>query len=1173
MDQWMTWPWMEMLMACTCLTGLGLVFFLILNRFPASRFLGQLVIVYLGFALFSHFVSDEFWRELSLMAPALSLSWYGSAFFTQNSRISPKHVGLISLAIVLATAAYYFDQLWLVNCLTIVILFDSVQKVKKEAASRGIFWFQNSGARIVWFRNYFGLNILLLLSFLFLGQILSIEFIWAGILINFLFIYIQIFRESGFASPIPVSNKYKKSTLSAAQKAGIVENLDKLLVETKFYLKDDISLGGLATQLHTTTHHLSQVLNENKGVSFQELISQYRIREARHLLKDPEQKNTKVENIAALVGYNSKSAFNTAFKRHTGLTPSEYRDRKDVRSYREVLLPNRKKPSSTGRTFSLSHLFTKKLKRTMITNFFKTFIRTLNRNKVFTFINLFGLTVGFTCSILIYLFIAHELSYDQSLPNHENIYRISWIAEHSQTRTPHPMAQAIRRDFPEVKNAVSFSPWYGTGLTKQEIKVENKQLKLKFDEPDFYFADSTFLDVFQLEVVAGDQEALKEPNTLVITEAMAIKYFGEANAIGQILNVSDMPMEVSLVVKGMPKNAHFHFNALISYETVKAINPESHWMTWADFGHFNYILMEEGSSPSDLQSKIGDWVLQYLNWDSGAKDRFDTGQIRFELQPIADIHLHSHLRWELENNGNILYVYILIGTMFFILIIAAINYVNLTTAKSVERAKEIGVRKTLGAVSRHLTAQFYLESVLFCFVALILALGLTGLVMNHFNQLADKTFSFNDLLDYAFIGKALLLCFAIGLLAGIYPAIFLSSFKPSDVLKGKLSVAGESNRLRSLLVVCQFIVSAILITSSLIILKQIDFMQSKELGFDQEAVISIPIPSSVEHGGINLSEARAIQNELRAITGVKQVSAASNLPGSQFDNHPVTSVKYHPDYLDATEVFVDFGLTELLGFELVSGRALQSSYAADSAGTNVLINETAARSLNLKQPIGEKLAWHLGGYDLEITVIGVVKDFHYKSLHQTINPLIIQHRPELLNHMVLKLDGKNFQQTLEAIEMTYTKFDQEEAFEFHFLDQQLGDLYESEVRTLSVFSIFTCVALFLACLGLLGIALAMLSQKVKEVGIRKILGARPIQIIQMIFAQFAALVGIALAIGLPIAHLLMQEWLMEFPYQTTLGFMPFVWSAVALLTVALASVSMVVLKIAATSPVKALRYE
>lgn len=1177
MEQWMSWPWVEMLVACTFLTGIGLSFFLLLNKYPASRFLGQLVLAYLIFVSLLAIEVTRSWSVLALAFVGLSLNWYSSSFFTQNSRIKNKHIWFVLLLLLVVISGYFVQQLWLIKSIsiggTLGLLVESIQGIKKETKSRGVFWFQNPGPRLIWFRNYFTLNVLIILTFVIFGSFLNLWHVVLIVLLNVSFVYYQIFQESGFLSPIPVANKYKKSTLSAAQKSAILEKLDQLIIESKFYLRDDASLSNLAEQLHTTTHHLSQVLNESKGISFQELISQNRIREARHLLKDPSLKQTKVENIAAMVGYNSKSAFNTAFKRHTAVTPSEYREAKDVRSYREERLPDRKRPYSGSESFSLSHLFTNKLKRTMVANFFKTFIRALNRNKVFTLINLFGLTVGFACSILIYMFIQDELSYDRTLPDYKNIYRISWLGDPPQTRTPHPMAQAMRRDFPEVTAAVSLSPWYGTGLTKQEITVKNIETNITFEEPDFFFADSTFFDVFKLEILTGDKNALKVPNTLVITDVLAKKYFGDENPIGKSLNVSDMPIEVSAVVRGMPKNSHFHFNAIISYVTVKEIDPESHWMTWEDFGHFNYIVLNDKTSAKNVEAKIADWALGYLDWDEDAKVAFDNGSMAFELQAIADIHLHSHLRWELENNGNILYVYILIGTMIFILIIAAINYVNLTTAKSVERAKEIGVRKTLGAVSANLTFQFYLESIFFCFFAMILAIGLTALSLAPFNDLSSKSFEVADLISLAFIGRAMLLCLIIGLVAGFYPALFLSSFAPSEVLKGKLTASGGSNRLRSLLVVCQFIVSAILIASSLIILKQIDYMRSKELGFDQEAVISVPIPSSVEHGGINLSEARAIQNELRAIPGIKQVSAASNLPGSQFNNHPIATKDNPSHRVGSSEMFVDFELVELLGFEVSDGRTFDKSYAADSAGTNVLINLETVKSLNLVEPIGKKLIWALDGYNLEVTIIGVVKDFHYKSLHQSINPLVIQFRPLDFNHTIIKLEGNSFHESIAAVESVYAEFNPEQAFEYHFLDEQLADLYQSEIRTLSIFSIFAAIALFLACLGLLGIALAMLSQKVKEVGIRKILGARPLQIVQMIFLQFARLIGIALLLGLPLAYVIMQEWLNEFPYQATLGFMPFVWSAILLLLVAIGSVSLVVTKIASTNPVRALRYE
>lgn len=1173
----MAWPWMEMMTACVMFIGLVLSVFLLTGKFPASRFLGQLTIAYLVFIPIHILRLDTYWQALVVLFITISFNWYTSAFFTQNSRVKLSHVWAVA-CLLIATQGLSFLQyqrlsqilLWVVS---LVFLINAFRKVKGEADNRGISWFQSPGQRLVWYRNFLVLELTSIVTLMIMTHQSYLWVINLIVGINFIYIYYQVFLESGFFNPLPVANKYKKSTLSASQKSAIVERLDKLVLESKFYLNDDASLSSLAEALHTSTHHLSQVLNESKGISFQELISQNRIREARRLLKDEDLQQTKVENIAAMVGYNSKSAFNTAFKRHTGMTPSEFRESKDVLTYREVPLPDRKKPNSPGSTISLSHLFTKKLKRNMVSNFFKTFIRTLNRNKVFTLINLLGLIVGFSSSLLIYLFIQDEMSYDRALPKSDRIYRINWLNDEPQTRTPHPMAQAMATDWPEVESAVSISPWYGSGLSKQTIKVKNEKNNILFEEPDFYFADSTFFNVFELKILMGDPDALRKTDLLVITKSMAEKYFGNENPIGQVLIVSDMPIQVATVVEDMPVNSHFHFNALIAYVTIKRFNPDNPWYTWADFGHFNYIKTKPGVDHKILESRIPEWALGYLDWSETNAEVLRSGEQRFELMPITDIHLHSHLRWELETNGNILYIYILTGTLIFLLVIAIINYVNLTTAKSVERAKEVGIKKTLGAVSGNLTFQFYLESILFSFIAVILAFGLAALLLDGFNNLSDKSFNSSDIFDLTFIGQALLISVAIGLLSGFYPALTLSSFRPAEVLKGKFGNSGQANQLRSVLVVAQFLVSAILIASSLIILRQIDYMKNKELGFDQEAVISLRIPKSVRDGGINIQTVKTVQTELRAIPGIKSVSAVSNLPGGQFNQNEIYAESDPDNSFGASEMQIDFDAIETLDLKIQKGRSFDPKFATDSAGVNFILNEAAIEALNLADPIGERIVWLDDEMRREGQVVGVVQDFHYKSLHKEIQPLIMQILPSDFNHMIVRLEGNDFGQTISRIKSVYQRFDSELPFEYHFLDQKIADLYQKEQRTLDIFSIFAMIAVFLACLGLLGIALAMLSQRVKEVGVRKILGASPLMIVQMIFLQFMKLIGIALILGLPIAYFLMQEWLNEFPYQVALGPMPFVWSAVLLLIVAISSVSIVVTKIAATNPVRALRYE
>jgi putative ABC transport system permease protein len=637
--------------------------------------------------------------------------------------------------------------------------------------------------------------------------------------------------------------------------------------------------------------------------------------------------------------------------------------------------------------------------------------------------------------------------------------------------------------------------------------------------------------------------------------------------------VGEQALTVAAVVKGMPENSHFHFQSLLSYVSLKTINSDNPWFKWEDFGHFNYIKTKQGVDHKLLEAKIPDFVIPYLDWSESGINELKTGVNKFALQPITDIHLNSHLRWELESNGNILYVYILGGTFIFLMLIVVINYVNLTTAKSLERAKEVGIRKTLGAIPGGLKFQFYVESFLFCTVGLLLALGLSTLFLEVFSAITYKTFGISDIFNVGFLTKSILICITIAFLAGFYPAFTLSAFEPSVVLKGKFSTSSQGNRLRSILVIMQFVVSAILITGSLIILKQIDFMKSKELGFDQEAVISIKIHQDVALGGVDVIKLKTLQDQFATIPGVLSTSAISNLPGEQFDQNPIY-LKDDPDYkIDASELYIDFNAAKVLNIKILLGRDFDKSHESDTKGTNFIINETMANQLNLDNPIGEELVWKTTWKTSNGTIVGVVKDFHFRSLHESIQPLIMQVDPFGINHIIVKLEGQQFQQTLDAMKLAYKLHEEDIEFEYHFLDQQLAELYGAESRTLNVFSIFAAIAVILACLGLLGMAIAMLNQKIKEVGIRKIMGASSHEIIQMMLGQFARLITIALVIGIPLGYLLTQIWLSEFPYKVFIGVMPFVIASVMLFLVAILSVSAVVIRLAHTNPADTLRYE
>lgn len=1178
MNGWMDLPWLEMLLACEFLLGIIIIIVFIVNKYPSSRTLGLFIATILLLPISILFKDTINLYGIAISLSSISFFIYCRAFFIQNTRGNLKFViplFLVAFASLIPKSSEYHYLLRIVSSMiSIGFLFLSYSNIRKEGRNRGISWLQNSGSRLIWFRNFTVLNSLLISYWLIAYDNISISSVGFGLIIILGFVYYQIFKESTFLSPIPLGNKYQKSTLTPAQKAAILSKLDLMISKDKFYLNDNISLQKLATELHTTTHHLSQVINETKGNSFQDLISKLRIREAKLLLKDPKEKHTKIENIAAIVGYNSKSAFNTAFKKHTGSTPSEFKSNKNVAYYREDRLPEQKKPFYRSTYLSSYHVLSLKFNNIMVSNFIKIFYRTMLRNKVFSAINLFGLTLGFCCSILIYLFISDELSYDKELPDSEKIFRVSWLNENPQTRTPHPLAQAITRDMPEVEAAVSISPWYGPGLSKQNIKVKNVKSNILFDEPDFYFADSTFLDVFQLELVAGDIDALKKPWNIVITEQLAFKYFGVGNPIGQELIVADMPVAVAAVIKGMPDKSHFHFNALMSYVTIKAINPDNPWMKWEDFGHFNYIKIKENIDPNKLEAKIPNWIIPYLRWNNeDAEASLREGNEKFELQPITDIHLNSHLRWELESNGNVIYVYILTGALAFILLIISINYINLTTAKSSERAKEIGIRKTLGAVAYNLNIQFYLESLFFCLIALLLAFGGSALLLDSFNQLANQSFTISDLFRVDFVLKASAVCVIIALLSAFYPALTLASFIPSDVLKGNFASTVQGNRLRSILVVLQFFVSAILIAGSLIIIKQIDFMKNKDLGFDQDAIISINVYPSVEKGGIDIVQVNGLLQEFEKITGVKSASSISNLPGKQFNQNSIFVESAPNNSIDASELYIGFNTLEVLNLQITKGRNFDNTYATDSSGANFILNESAMNKLNLDEPIGKYIIWDSEWGVQKGNVIGVVKDFHYKSLHDVIQPLIIKVSPYDINHIIVKIDGENFQKVLSEMEIVYQEFEKELPFEYHFLDQQLAELYGNEVRIFNIFSVFASVALFLACLGLFGLALAILKQKTKEVGIRKIMGASSRQIAKMIFSQFSRLIAVALILGLPVAYLLMQNWLSEFSYQVTLGMLPFLIAAVILFVVSIVSVSLIVVKIANANPIEALRYE
>jgi putative ABC transport system permease protein len=666
----------------------------------------------------------------------------------------------------------------------------------------------------------------------------------------------------------------------------------------------------------------------------------------------------------------------------------------------------------------------------MLKNYFLIAIRNLVRNKLHTTINVVGLTLGIASVLLISIYIKNELSYDRYYPEYENLYRITWENETPQTRTPHPMAQAMVEDFPEVESAVSLSPLWAAGLTREIFSVRNLEKDLKFDEANMLAVDTTFFDVFKFPVVRGDGgKALKHVNGILISESTAKKYFGSDDPIGKHLaiNSDTALLEVMAVFKDVPKQSHFHFDLLVSYLREKTLDPRDEYYTWADFGHFNYVRLHPGTDSKELERKLMPWIRKYIDISDEYMKKAEASNMGFRVQPVTDIHLKSHLRWELEANGNIEYVYIMAAAALLTLIIACINFMNLMTAKSSERAKEIGIRKTIGASRGQLAVQFLSESFLMALTSVIFSALIAELVLPVYNIVSGQDLSF----VYAeALPILLLLAVWIGFGAGVYPSLFLSSIQPQSILKGKFLSNPKSINQRGGLIVFQFAISMTLISGSVIIFRQLDFVRSKSMGFDKEAVLTIPLKNNVL-----MHRVQALRTELMKIDGIASVSASSNLPGGQFDQHAVVSVENPKEEINFSESFVDYDFQKTLNFEILDGRFFLPENRADSAATFV-INETGANQLNLS--VGKELRWNFGDTIITGRVIGVMKDFHFQSFHEPIRPLLFVLYPAY-NHLVIKLNPTDMESKIAQIKKVYGEFDNAFEFQFSFLDDRLSN--------------------------------------------------------------------------------------------------------------------------------------
>lgn len=1059
--------------------------------------------------------------------------------------------------------------MWLSGFYLLFEAFSLSKAFIRFSRQRGISLPGGGSKKVSWMLFFFIANGLLLAAGLMYGATGHSAFQTGFVVVSFL-ISSQaawFFSKEEAHEPLSFTQKYESSSLDQPEKYRILTALDHQLSAKKYALDANASLAGLAKKVFATPHQLSQVINESKGMGFHDLMAYHRVQEAKKLLRNPANRHLKIEEIGENVGYMSKSSFNTVFKKFTGKTPSDYREG-GVRDHHVERREHGNVPApivEQGTFGPLQNI------STMFNSFIKIYVRSLARNKAFSLINITGLVIGLASALMILVYLQNELSYDRFHDRAEDIYRIAFMSDNPQTRTPHPMAQEMVREFPEVESAVTLTPLYGPGLTKQSMYIRNPEKDVMFREPDGYAADSTFFKVFDFELLVGNEdEALREIGGLIISESLARKYFGDENPLGKILEIDSEghPAMVTGIMKDVPQNSHFHPNFIISYVTLKYMDPNNFWFQWGDYGHFNYVKLKAGSNAAALEDKLPAWLYRLGHISDQWYGGFKSGELRFALQPITDIHLKSHIRWELEANGNIVYVYILIAAVVFILLITSINYINLSTARAFERAKEAGVRRTLGAGKTSISGQFLFETVLTCLVALLLAFAIVALSLSAFRDLTGRQIELSALLSPSLILVSLCAALLIGGVSGLIPALTIARIKPGEMLKGKFTTSPKTQWLRKSLVVVQFAVSSVMIFGSVILVSQVKYMEDLPLGYDDEKVVVIELKSDKVKGQLEV-----LKDEIKKIPGVAMAGAMSNMPGSQFNQNGIIAEEQPDKGVDVSQMQIDFDGHLPLGIELADGRWFDRSSALDSLGQAFILNERAVRELGLANPIGSRLYWDDDDDPKAGYIVGVVKDFHYQSMHVAVQPLLIQIGYGELGFLLVKINGENTSETMASLEKTYLSFDDKFGFEAYFLDQKNQDLYMAERQALQVFTLFAGIALFLAALGLLGLAYLTIIQRTKEIGIRKILGATINNILWKENLSFLKLLAVALAMGLPVAFLTMKEWLAGFAYQVPVGVYPFVVTVAIIVVIACLSVTLAILRTVLANPSEALRYE
>ena len=808
----------------------------------------------------------------------------------------------------------------------------------------------------------------------------------------------------------------------------------------------------------------------------------------------------------------------------------------------------------------------------MLKNYFKIALRSFYRQKFYAIINLSGLTIGLATSLLITLYIYDEFSFDRFHENIDDMYRVNLKARLSDQDmnsgyTSAPLGAAFVDEIPEVTSNCRIAMWNDINIRYQDDT---------YTEQKVLVADSNFFDFFNFKLLEGNpKDILTGPNKIVLTETSAMKLFGypqndNTSPLGKIIQygIDGQAAVITGIAADSPHNSHFRFNMVVSMDSWD----RSKNSTWVNNILINYVRLNKNAVLDQVQAKLPGMVDKYIapmvqailgiSFDDFIKNG---GIYEYFLQPVKDIHLYSGMDRELEPGGSINTIYILTAIVLFILIIACINFMNLSTARFSQRAKEVGVRKTLGASRKKLILQFFNESLIFSFVAMFLAILIIWIILPQFNTISGKQLDFSTLLSIQSMISIVMIAALVGLLAGAYPAFYLTAFRPTEVLRGKVKAGLKSGGIRSALVVFQFSISIVLIISTLLINKQLNHLGSRNLGFNKENVMVIKNANALEHNKISFKE------ELKKMSGIKNVSISSQAPPSIIYSDVFQPQDGTDSDVGITYCFADNDFIATMDMQMAGGRYFSDDVPSDSSA--VIINEAAAKMMAWDNPVGEKLGTLFAEDHKDLrNIVGVVKDFNFQTLKKEVTALVIFPGTDG-NLLLARISSDNYKNQVSEIESAWKSMVSDVPFEFSFIDSEFDALFTTEQRLSSIIFIFTALAILVACLGLLGLATFTTEQRSKEIGIRKSMGASSGIIVGLLSKEYIKLILISFVVAAPVSYTIIKWWLNNFAYKVDIGVMSFIIGGVITLTIALLSVSYQSVKAALRNPVKSLRYE